>query len=105
MKYTVVRTDTADEQIRKIILYINENFGSEIALRKLEELEESILHLGNNPNIGTIPRYHILRQQGYKVLILEKNLVFYKVDDERKRVIIYAVVGQRQDYLNIIRGL
>ena len=105
MKYTVVRTDTADEQIRKIILYINENFGSEIALRKLEELEESILHLGDNPNIGTIPRYHILRQQGYKVLILEKNLVFYKVDDERKRVIIYAVVGQRQDYLNIIRGL
>lgn len=105
MKYRVVRTDTADEQIRKIILYINENFGSEIALRKLEELEESILHLGNNPNIGTIPRYHILRQQGYKVLILEKNLVFYKVDDERKRVIIYAVVDQRQDYLNIIRGL
>ena len=72
---------------------------------KLEELEESILHLGNNPNIGTIPRYHILRQQGYKVLILEKNLVFYKVDDERKRVIIYAVVDQRQDYLNIVRGL
>ena len=105
MKYTAVRTETADEQIRKIILYINENFGSEIALRKLEELEESILHLGNNPNIGTIPRYHILRQQGYKVLILEKNLVFYKVDDERKRVIIYAVVDQRQDYLNIIRGL
>ena len=105
MKYTVVRTDTADEQIRKIILYINENFGSEIALRKLEELEESILHLGDNPNIGTIPRYHILRQQGYKVLILEKNLVFYKVDDEGKRVIIYAVVDQRQDYLNIIRGL
>ena len=105
MKYTVVRTDVADEQIRKIILHINDNFGPEVALQKLEELEESILHLGNNPNIGTIPRYHILRQQGYKVLILEKNLVFYKVDDERKRVIIYAVVDQRQDYLNIIRGL
>lgn len=40
MKYTVVRTDTADEQIRKIILYINENFGSEIALQKLDELEK-----------------------------------------------------------------
>lgn len=105
MKYTVVRTDTADEQIRRIILYINENFGSEIALQKLDELEKSILHLGDNPDIGTIPRYHILRQQGYRVLILEKNLVFYKVDDKKKRVIIYAVVDQRQDYLNIIRGL
>lgn len=105
MKYTVVRTDTADEQIRRIILYVNENFGSEVALQKLNELEESILHLGDNPNIGTTPRYHILRCQGYKVLILEKNLVFYKVDEERKRVTVYAVVDQRQDYLNIIRGL
>ena len=55
MKYTVVRTDTADEQIRKIILYINENFGSEVVLRKLDELEESILHLGDHPDIGIIP--------------------------------------------------
>ncbi len=58
MKYSVVHTDTADEQIRKIILYINENFGPEAALQKLEE---SILQLGDNPDIGTIPRYHILR--------------------------------------------
>lgn len=105
MKYTVVRTDTADEQIRKIILYINENFGSEVALQKLDELEESIFHLGDHPDIGIIPRYGILRRQGYKVLVLEKNLVFYKVDEERKRVVIYAVVDQRQDYLNILRGL
>ena len=30
MKYTVVRTDTADEQIRKIILYINENLDQRL---------------------------------------------------------------------------
>lgn len=84
MKYTVVRTDTADEQIRKIILYINENFGLEVALQKLDELEESILHLSDHPDIGIIPRYGILRRQGYRVLVLEKNLVFYKVDEERE---------------------
>ena len=105
MKYTVVRTATADEQIHKIILYINENFGSEVALQKLEELEGSILHLGDHPEIGMIPRYGVLRRQGYKVLILEKNLVFYKVDEKRKREVVYAVVDQRQDYLNIVRGL
>ena len=47
----------------------------------------------------------ILRRQGYKVLITEKNLVFYKVDKIQKVVTVYAVVDQRQDYLNIIRGL
>jgi len=39
------------------------------------------------------------------VLILEKDLVFYKVDDKNKLVTVYAVVDQRQDYLSIIRGL
>ena len=28
-----------------------------------------------------------------------------KIDEEHKKVIVYAVVDQRQDYLNIIRGL
>lgn len=105
MKYTVIRTDTADEQIRQIILYINETFGSEVALQKLEELEKNILSLGDHPNLGMVPRYSVLRRQGFKVLILEKNLVFYKVNEEKKAVIIYAVVDQRQDYMNILRGL
>ena len=105
MKYKVIRTETADAHIRKIILYVAETFGSEVALKKLEELEQSILELGNHPSIGLEPRYLVLKRQGYKVLILEKNLVFYKVDEDKKEVIIYAVVDQRQDYLNIIRGL
>ena len=58
MKYNVIRTDTADAGIRKIILYIAQNFEKEIAL-----------------------------------------------DEAEKKVIVYAVVDQRQEYLNILRGL
>ena len=105
MSYNIVRTDTADLLIRKIILYIAENFGNDVALEKLEELEMSIMALAENPLLGEIPRYPALRRQGYRVLILEKNLIFYKVNDDRKEVIIYAVVDSRQDYLKILRGL
>lgn len=105
MKYKVIRTETADVQIRKIILYIAENFGNAVALEKLKKLEQSILDLGDNPFQGVEPRYLVLKRQEYKVLILEKNIVFYKVDEQKKEVIVYAVVDQRQDYLNIIRGL
>ena len=38
-------------------------------------------------------------------MILKKDLVFYKVDELKKEIMIYAVVDQRQDYLSIIRGL
>lgn len=76
-----------------------------MALKKLDYIEEQINLLEDNPYLGTTPTYQVLRRQGYRVLILEKNLVFYKIDEEKKEVIIYAVVDQRQDYLNIIRGL
>ena len=105
MRYKVLRTDTADALIRNIVLYIAENFGNETALSKLEDLEKSILKLAETPHIGTDPRYTVLKRQGYKVLILEKDLVFYKIDENKKEVTVYAVVDQRQDYLSIIRGL
>ena len=85
MKYAVIRTDTADAGIRKIILYIAQNFGNTAALEKLDEIEKRILELGDGPYIGTEPRYLILKRQGYKVLILEKDLVFYKIHEESRR--------------------
>ena len=105
MRYEIIRTDLADSQVRSIILYVAEKFGNDVALQKLNDLEEGILALADNPDLGVEPRYLVLRRQGYKVLILEKDLVFYKINEQHKKVIIYAVVDQRQDYLNIIRGL
>lgn len=105
MKYKVERTDTADSLIHKIVLFIAENFGNDLALDRLDYLEKSIMNLGDNPYIGAEPRYNVLKRQGYLVLILEKDLVFYKVDDKKKIITVYAVVDQRQDYLSIIRGL
>ena len=105
MEYKAMRTETADAHIRKLILYVPENFGNEAALQKLEELEQNIADLGIHPYKGAEPRYPVLRRQGYRVLVLEKNLVFYKINEKEKKVVVYAVADQRQDYLNIIRGL
>ena len=105
MKYNIVRTDTADAGIRKIILYVAQNFGNDVALEKLDEIESRISSLSDDPYIGTAPKYPVLKRQGYKVLILSKDLVFYKIDEAQKQIVVYAVVDQRQDYLNILRGL
>lgn len=105
MTYKVIRTDTADVQIRRIILGIAETFGTTVALEKLGEMEHDIMALADTPRMGSEPRYPVLRRMGYRVLILEKNLVFYRINDDRREVTIYAVVDQRQDYINILRGL
>ncbi len=103
MKYRILRTDKANDQLYSILQYIAEDSGSvELALKYLDVLEAEIRKLETTPHIGSRPRYSILRKQGYRVLIIRRHLVFYKSDDERQEVIIYAVVDSRQQYLNLI---
>ncbi len=102
--YHIIRTDTADAQLRRIILYISANLGKDVALHRLDQIEKEILRLADNLYIGTDPRYMVLRRQGFKVLLTEKDLVFYKIDEVRKIITIYAITDQRQDYLTILKG-
>lgn len=103
MAYQIVRTAKADEQLRDIVLYRAEVAGSAaVALEFLDRLEQKIGRLADFPESGSFPRYGALRARGYRVLIAEKHLVFYKVDKERRMVIVYAIVDGRRDYLNLI---
>ena len=103
MKYRIIRTDKADEQLRDIIFYIADDSGSiDVALIYLNKLEKAINRLEEFPMSGSEPRYSILRKQGYRVLIVERHLVFYKVNDNEKIVTIYAIVDGRQEYKNLI---
>lgn len=101
--YKILRTDKAEDQLRDIIFYIADYSGDvDVALRYLEKIETAINRLQNFPNSGSVPRYSILKKQGYRVLIVEKHLVFYKVNEENKTVIIYAIVDGRREYRNLI---
>lgn len=103
MKYSIIRTDKADEQLREIIFYIADDSGSiDVALNYLDRIEKAINSLEDFPMSGSIPRYSILKKQGFRVLIVERHLVFYKVNEDRKEVIIYAVVDGRREYRNLI---
>lgn len=103
MKYRIIRTDKADEQLREIIFYIADDSGSvDVALKYLDKIETAIKHLQDFPISGSAPRYSILRKQGYRVLIVERHPVFYKVNERDKIVTIYAIVDGRQEYKNLI---
>lgn len=103
MKYKIIRTEKADEQLREIIFYIADDSESiDIALNYLEKIEKAIKRLEDFPMSGSVPRYSILRKQGYKVLIVERHLVFYKVNSNDYIVTIYAVVDGRQEYRNLL---
>lgn len=103
MSYQVIRTDKADEQLRDIIFYIAEDSGSiDIAVNYLNKMEKAVMNLSEFPYIGVKPRYSILKKQGYLVLSVERHLVFYKVDEEKKLITVYSFVDCRREYKHLI---
>lgn len=103
MKYQILRTAKFEEQLREIVFYIADDSGSvDIALGYLDKIENAILRLEDFSTSGSIPRYSVLRKQGYRVLIVERHLIFYKVNEEQKSVILYAIVDGRREYKNLI---
>lgn len=103
MKYQIQRTEKADNQLRDIIFYIADDSGSvDIALNYLAKIETAINKLEEFPYSESVPKYAILRKQGYRVLSVERHLIFYKVNENEKIVIIYAVVDGRREYRNLI---
>lgn len=102
MSYNILRTDKANDQLFNVIQYIAADAGANIALQYLDKLEAAVMNLADFPYSGTVPRYSILKKQGYRVLIVERHLIFYKVDEEKKTVMIHAVVDGRQEYRNLV---
>lgn len=103
MKYKILRIDKAEEQLRKIIFYVAGDSGDvNIALGYLEKIETAINRLKEFPESGSIPRYSILKKQIYRVVIVERHLVFYKINEVDKAVVIYVIMDGRREYHNLL---
>lgn len=101
--YQVILSNDANNDINQIVLFIATESGSKkVALNYLDKLQDSILALNKFPERGSSPRYKILRNQGYKFIVVETHLVFYKIKEENKTVIIYRVLHQKSSYQNFL---
>ena len=102
MSYRILRTDKANDQLYDLIQYIAADSSVDTALHYLDQLESAVMNLVEFPYPGVTPRYSTLKKQGYRVLIVERHLIFYKVYEEKKTVILHAIVDARQEYRNLV---
>lgn len=97
--YIVKLTSDANNDINQIIVFINlESKDRDTAISYLDLLEKNILSLEQFPELGSNPRYKILKNQGYKFLVVKSHLIFYKIDEEKKIVTIYRVLHNKIQY-------
>ncbi len=102
MKYKLLKTDKAQQQLIEIALFISVNDGLDNALKYLGKIENTLMRLEDFPESGAFPYYSILKKQGFRVIKLDRHLAFYKINEDKHQVIIYAIVDSRREYLNLI---
>lgn len=97
--YTVVKTATFDSLLRDIVWYQKDVTGGVSAsLDLIDKLEHVTSQLAVFPRAGAVPASSTLARRGYRRIILGTYVVFYKVDDEHRQVVLYGMFHSRRDY-------
>ena len=102
MEYSIIRTDKFNDQLTDIIMYISSTFSKKEAIEYLNNLEKQINNLKEYPLIGVVPRYQPISRQGYRALICKQNVVFYKVNEDKKEIALHIIVSSKRNYINLI---
>ena len=99
MSYVVILSKEADAEILSILSYIAALSQShDTALKALERFESALTQLASAPHSGSLPRYASLIRRGYRVLIVDKYLLFHTIDDAAGRVLLHHICDSRTAY-------
>ena len=86
---------TAEKDLIEIFEYIKKDNPS-AAASELDKFDQSISKLSRNPSLGLIPKDQRLREMGYRMLVVDKYLVFYVV--KTKKIQIRRVIHGARRY-------
>lgn len=104
MKYRVVVTDTAKQDLREIGIWIaGKSNNKELAKTFIGDLHAEIKKLDTFPNAGALPKDRILRSAGFRYVAHKDYLIFYAVDEERGVLNVMAVFNAKKDYMHVMR--
>ena len=98
-KYQVRLLSIAEEDFTEIVSYIAAE-NQKAALNLADNIENNLKFLSQNPKLGRIPRESEIRKLGYRYLIVQNYLIFYKV--ENKSILIYRILHGARDYKSLL---
>jgi toxin ParE1/3/4 len=83
--YEIRYLSTAEKDLIEVFEYIKKD-NPTAAISQLEEFDKSISQLALNPFLGVIPKDERLKRLGYRMLIVDKYLVFYVIKNKTVQV-------------------
>ena len=91
-------TSRARSDLRSIALFIIKEHSKALSKKYVDQIKEKIQLLRTFPNMGSIPKYSALSQQGFRFLSVESHLIFYKYSPATNLVSIHRILHYRSAY-------
>ncbi len=97
-EYNVKLVRIAEDDLNEIVMYIASERPS-AAEEVANKIEKNLGLLSKRPLLGRIPKEEELARVGYRYLVVENYLIFYKL--EGKMVYVHRILRGARDYLSL----
>lgn len=98
-KYTVRLLSIAEQDLADLLSYVAAE-NARAATELLDHVEASLKALQSHPFAGRVPHNPKLTALGYRVLVIDNYLVFYKV--KSTAVLVYRILHGARDILHLL---
>ena len=103
MDYKINISKTAQKQIEQIIKYISDDLANPSAAANFyNKILERYNRLKDNPFIYALCNEETIQKLGYRKIVIDNYLMFYKIHEDKKEVFIARVIYGRRDYSTLL---
>lgn len=101
--YSLKITKQAYNDLDNIYSFIVSEFDDKVSAQNLlNKIENRILRLTKFPLLGSAVSDSVLKNKGYRKLIINKYIAFYLINEDKKEVVIMRFLSGRQKYQDFI---
>ena len=98
-KYKVFLLPHASRDIDEIYSYISKNLVEpDTALKMVDRIENAIFSLEEMPARGSLRNHGVYASKGYRQLFVKNFTIIYRIDEQKKQVIIVTVRYSRSNF-------
>ena len=102
-QYSVEFTPIAMSDLEEIYIYIATQLHNETSADSIiDKIKHKIKQLETFPLSGAVVQDNLWSCKGYRMLVIDKYLIFYKVEEDEKLVIIVRIIYGSRNYQGLL---
>ena len=102
MEYNILSSKEFKRSLRDILWTLSSASPQKRVIDFLNLLQKRIEGLCVFPEEGFVPKNNHIARLGFRALVIDRYILFYKVNKESKLILLYYIVASRREYESLI---